>query len=335
MTAGSHPTAAAFLHGQAIGVLVVGEALVDVVSRADGSVDEAPGGSPANVALTLGRLGRAPRLLTSLADDAHGRAVRAWLEESGVGVTAVPADRTATATARLDDGGSATYEFDLRWSLPVVPPLRAGIVHIGSVAALLDPGAAAVRDIVSRLRSSALVTYDPNTRPALLGDPSAVRGQVEDLVNLSDIVKASDEDLLWLYPDREPLDIAREWLGRGPGVVVVTGGSDGARAVVRAGVVSVPAERVAVVDTVGAGDTFMGALIDSLVRGGYIDARARGRVREIGLDALRDMIRFCARAAAVTVSRPGADPPTRAELDAPVDPSVESADGHALVRGAE
>lgn len=296
------------------GVLVIGEALVDVVSRDGGQVDAAPGGSAANVALTLGRLGHTPRLLTALGDDPHGRAVLAWLAQSGVEVTAVAVPRTATATARLDAAGSATYEFDLAWDLPTVPPVAAGIVHTGSIAALLPPGDAAVRSVVEELREAALVTFDPNVRPALLGEASVARPRIEEFVALADLVKASDEDLAWLYPGRDPLDVARAWQRTGPAVVVVTTGAGGAVAVTATEVVRVAAEKVTVIDTVGAGDTFMGALIDGLLRDGYDAAPARARLRRIGGGELAEILRFSARAAAVTVSRPGADPPTRAEL---------------------
>ena len=295
-------------------ILVIGEALVDVFSRADGGVDEAPGGSPANVALALGRLGHSPRLLTRLADDERGRSVRAWLEASGVDVTAVAAPRTSTATARLDAAGAATYEFDLEWDLAGAEAASAGIVHTGSIAALMQPGATDVARILDELHESALVTYDPNIRPALLSDASVVREQVEALVAKADLVKASDEDLLWMYPGQVPLDVARSWLSTGPAVVVVTVGEGGAIAVSRSGMIVVEAQRVHVVDTVGAGDTFMGAIIDGLVREGYRDAATRTRLRDITAEQLRTILRFAALAAAVTVSRPGADPPRRDEL---------------------
>lgn len=295
-------------------IVVIGEALVDVVARPDGRVEETPGGSPANVALTLARLGHAPQLLTSLADDAHGRTVRSWLERSGVEVTAVRASKTPTATARLDANGSATYEFDLHWSLADAVVERAGVVHTGSIAALVEPGRDDVARILRQLRPTALVTYDPNVRPALLGPAAEVRHEVEALVALADLVKASDEDLRWLYPEASPLDVARDWLERGPAVVVVTAGEGGAFAAARSGIVSIEAQRVDVVDTVGAGDTFMGALIDGLIRNEYRDASARSELRGIGGAELEAILRFGALAAAVTVSRPGADPPRRDEL---------------------
>ena len=295
-------------------VLVVGEALVDVVTRLDGRVDEAPGGSPANVALTLGRLGLAPKLLTRLADDRRGREVRSWLEASGVDVAAVRAQRTATAWAHLNTEGSATYVFDLEWGLEGATVASAGIVHTGSIAALIEPGATDVTRMIAQMRESTLVTYDPNIRPALISDASVGRRKVEELVGLSDVVKASDEDLRWLYPAEDPRTVAVRWLEAGPAVVVVTTGEGGAFAVARSGVAAVAAERVEVVDTVGAGDTFMGALIGGMIRGGYRDAHARARLRGITAQEIIDMLRFAAAAAAVTVARHGADPPRRDEL---------------------
>lgn len=297
-----------------VSVLIVGESLVDVVTRFDGRTDEAPGGSPANVALTLGRLGHAPRLLTRIGDDSRGRTVVSWLEASGVDVTAVQAPRTATATAQLNAQGSAHYQFDLEWDLAGAVVNTADIVHTGSIAALMEPGAADVARIIDHLRPVALVTYDPNIRPALLGDqPTALR-QVEEMVAVTDLVKASDEDLRWLYPSRDPLDVARSWLTAGTAVAVVTTGEGGAFAVARSGVIAVEAERVDVVDTVGAGDTFMGALIDGLIRSGYRSAKARQSLRSIRVDELEAILRFSSYAAAVTVSRPGADPPLRKDL---------------------
>jgi fructokinase len=301
-------------------VVVVGESLVDIVHRAGGAVDEAPGGSPANVALTLGRLGRAPILVTRLADDDRGRRVRRWLEHSGVAVDAVAAPRTSTATAHLDAGGAATYTFDLEWDLgDDVARLAdelfgsADLVHVGSVGAFLEPGAGQVAALVRAAHGRAIVTYDPNIRPSLVRDPDAVRSRVAELIGIADVVKASDEDLRWLHPGRDAIEVAREWVIGGPALVVVTLGADGAIAVTVDAEIVIPAVSSEVVDTVGAGDTFMGALIDGLLaRGTGLDLRTPGR--GIRLDELEALLRRSAEAAAITVSRPGADPPRREEL---------------------
>jgi fructokinase len=299
-------------------VLVVGEALVDIVHRADGSIDESPGGSPANVALALGRLARRPRLLTSLGDDAHGRTVRAWLEASDVVLEGTPAARTSTAIARLDALGAASYAFAIDWRLEGSGVDVADALHVGSIAATLDPGAAAVAELVDRHRGRALLTYDPNIRPSLVDDPESVRRRVRSLIERADVVKASDEDVAWLHPGASIAEVARLWCRSGPSLVVVTLGSDGCLAIAPGFGVRVPGVPVDVVDTVGAGDTFMAALIDGLLGEGAFGVRARNVLDSLGEERLSSLLERSALAASVTVSRPGADPPTRAELEVAV-----------------
>jgi fructokinase len=301
-------------------VVVVGESLVDIVHRAGGAVDEAPGGSPANVALTLGRLGRAPILVTRLADDDRGRRVRRWLEQSGVAVDTVAALRTSTATAVLDASGAATYTFDLEWDLGgEVARLAedvfgsADLVHVGSVGAVLEPGAGQVAALVRAVHGRAIITYDPNIRPSLVRDPQAVRTRVDELIGIADVVKTSDEDVQWLHPGRDAIAVAREWVIGGPALVVVTRGAEGAIAVTADAEVVVPAVTTDVVDTVGAGDTFMGALIDGLLAR-EVGPGLRTPGGGIRPDELEALLRRSAEAAAITVSRPGADPPRREEL---------------------
>ncbi|OLT53362.1 hypothetical protein BJF88_11945 [Cellulosimicrobium sp. CUA-896] len=212
--------------------LVVGEALIDVVHRADGSVDALPGGSLANVALTLGRLGRDARLVTWIGADERGDAIRAWLAGSGVVLAPGSSDApsTSVATAHLDGDGAATYEFDLEWQVPPGTAATAStlVVHTGSIAAVLEPGASAVRDLVADARRTATVTYDPNARPALMGEPGDARERIEAMVALADVVKVSDEDLEWLVPGGDAVEVARAWLALGPALVVVTLGGAGA-----------------------------------------------------------------------------------------------------------
>ncbi|SDQ69735.1 carbohydrate kinase [Quadrisphaera sp. DSM 44207] len=299
------------------GVLVIGEALVDVVVPVDGEAVEHPGGSPANVALGLARLGRETHLLTHLGDDGRGEAVRRHLEASGVQLVegSVQPGRTSTAEAALAADGSATYAFDLTWSLPRTPLPQAPLaVHTGSIAAVLQPGAATVERIMAGASGDATTSYDPNLRPDLMGEPAAVRAPVEALVAVSDVVKLSEEDAAWLVPGTAPEELAAAWLRLGPAVVVLTRGADGMVALCRAGRVEVPAERVRVADTVGAGDSAMAALLDGLWEHGLLGGPAREALAGIGTGVLQDVVRRAVRAAAITVSRPGADPPTRAEL---------------------
>ncbi|HEX5534979.1 MAG TPA: carbohydrate kinase [Actinomycetales bacterium] len=299
------------------GILVVGEALVDVVRRPDGTVTEHPGGSPANVAIGLGRLGREVHLLTQLGDDAHGALIAAHLKASGVDLvdSSVTGTPTSTATALLDADGSATYTFDLHWALPRTPlPAEPLAVHVGSIGAVLQPGAATVERILHGAHGHATITYDPNLRPDLMGEPDLVRAHVESFVASADVVKLSEEDATWLAPDEPPVQLVQTWLRLGPSLVVLTCGARGFRAVCAAGTVEVPAEPVQVVDTVGAGDSAMAGLLDGLWDAGLLGADARGSLRGVGLGMVQRVLEHAARVAALTVSRPGADPPTREDL---------------------
>lgn len=302
---------------------MVGEALVDVVLGPDGEDrGRHPGGSPANVALGLARLEHRADLLTWLGDDQDGRIVLEHLRSSGVRVVpeGLGAARTSTATARLDASGAAEYDFDLESVVPTVDPDRlAGpegfdVVHTGSIAAVLAPGAAAVEALLSRTRHRSTISYDPNARPVLMGEPDLALAKVLAYVGVSDVVKVSDEDLAWLRPGVDPLDVASAWLMRGACLVVVTGGEKGAHALSATGTVHVPTPAIEVVDTVGAGDSFMAGLLDALASHALLGAANREKLRAVGEDVVVDVLAHAARAASITCSRAGANPPWRAEL---------------------
>ncbi|MEJ5915101.1 carbohydrate kinase family protein [Pseudokineococcus sp. 1T1Z-3] len=308
---------------RASAALVVGEALVDVVHRGE-ATREHPGGSPANVALGLARLGRPTRLLTRLVDDERGRRVAEHLGASGVVLAAPllppsPTVRTSTAQATLDADGGARYTFDLDWSLrpqdvDAVAGAASPVVVTGSLGTALAPGAEQVRTLLETLRPTSTVVYDPNLRPSIIGEATSARPGVEALVAISDVVKLSAEDAEWLFPERSPEETVRSWLGLGPALVVLTRGGDGALAVCAAGEVDEPGRRVEVADTVGAGDSFTGGLVDALWSAGLLGADRRDALAAVDLDVLRSCVAAATDVSAVTVSRPGADPPTRAEL---------------------
>jgi fructokinase len=293
-------------------VLVVGESLVDIVQRADGTSVEYAGGSAANVAVALARLGRPVQFLTAYADDDHGAAIARHLNQSAVGLVGDPRilERTATSGATIAADGSASYTFDIEWQLPAVPDLEPAVVHVCSIGAVREPGATDVRRLLERLRPHATVSYDVNARPAVTGaGPELVRA-VEDVAALADLVKASDDDLAALYPDQPVERAVERLLGLGPAAVVVTRGRSGAAWYAGGFRVEVPAADVAVADTIGAGDTFGAALIDGLWDVHALGGRLTGLRRE----EIEPVLRHAARAAAVTVSRPGADPPYRHEM---------------------
>jgi fructokinase len=292
--------------------LVIGEALIDIVERDGQTYAEHVGGSPLNVAVGLARLRRDVDFLTYIGDDPHGRRIAEYVNAAGVHLVSgsQTASRTATARLAISEDGSADFVFDLDWQLSgtpmVTPPL---FVHTGSIAAVQEPGCLAVAALVDTYHVSATITFDPNVRPSLIVDRDLARARIEHLVERSDIVKVSEEDLRWIDPDRSPERIAQTWLALGPAIVAVTMADRGATAVCAAGVARVPARPVKVVDTVGAGDAFMVGLIDALWGRGLLGAQRRAELAAIDLDALTVALEAANNAAALTVARAGADLP--------------------------
>ncbi|MFV8173260.1 carbohydrate kinase family protein [Mycolicibacterium peregrinum] len=299
--------------------LVIGEALIDIVERDGSVVGEYVGGSPLNVAVGLGRLGRGVDFLTHIADDDHGKRIVEYLESAGVQLVSgsTGASRTPTAMATLSAAGSAHYQFDIDWQLAGTPEVATPLlVHTGSIATVLEPGCRATAALLDAYRMSATLTFDPNVRPDVIRDDDIARGRIDRLVERVDIVKTSEEDLRWLDPRHSPEQIARAWLEVGPSIVTVTSGERGAFAVCRAGSVSVPARSVQVVDTVGAGDAFMTGLLDAVWSLGLLGADRRRDLSRISTETLEGVLRSAALSAALTVARPGADLPDRAARDA-------------------
>jgi fructokinase len=294
------------------GVLVVGESLIDIVQRSDGTTVEHAGGSAANVAVALARLGRPVQFLTAYGDDPHGTVLARHLNQSAVGLAGDPhsLDHTPTAVARIAADGGAAYTFDIQWRLNPLPDVTAVAVHTCSIGAVLEPGADDVRRLLEKLRPDATVSYDVNARPAVTGAGPAVVRAVEDMVALADLVKASDEDLDVLYPGEAVEQAVERLLGLGPTAVVVTRGRHGATWYGEADRVDVHATDAEVADTIGAGDTFAAGILDALWD---LDALG-GRLTGVARDEIEFVLRHAASAAAITVSRPGADPPYRHEL---------------------
>lgn len=300
-------------------VTVVGEALIDIVIPPDGEPTEHVGGSPANVAIGLARLGHRTELATHIGTDSRGQRIAALLATENVALTKGSTDavRTPTAAAHLDAAGVATYEFDLEW---ILDPAKVGVpagghLHTGSIAATLSPGGDAVLAIVEAAREHATISYDPNARPTLMGTQEQARPVIERLIAFADVVKASDEDVRWLYGTTPVTQVLAEWAALGPSVCVVTQGGEEAVVLAAGTIERFPTISTPVVDTVGAGDSFMGGLIDGLWSAGLLGADRRGALRTADDTTLRQLLERCAQIAAITVSRPGADPPRLAELN--------------------
>jgi fructokinase len=300
--------------------VVAGESLVDIVVPADGGPrHNAVGGSCLNVAVGLSRLDVPTSLVTRIGDDELGRLVLEHVEASRVTVTpgsVVAGGTTSTATAHLDEQHAATYDFELDWHLPAqeLPDDALGM-HVGSLGATLEPGRQAVLDLVrSAGRADKFVSYDPNIRPFFLGDPEAAWRDVLEIAEGARLVKLSDEDLRLLRGDDPDEDVCRELLdGRLTELVVLTRGGQGATAFTEGATVHVRAPRTDVVDTVGAGDSFMAAML-AMLSDWDVMTGGEGALRALDDSRVELLVRGAATAAAVTCSRRGANPPTRREL---------------------
>ncbi|WP_186386186.1 carbohydrate kinase [Stappia sp. TSB10P1A] len=308
-------------------ILVCGEALFDLFAEdGDGgtlTLDARIGGSPFNVAIGLARLEVPVAYFGGLSRDFFGRRLKAALEREGVD-TSLVIDSDALTTLSvvgLDASGSPAYSFygegaaDRLVTPGDLPALAEGIdtIHLGSFSALVPPVGDALLHLVRREHGRRLVAYDPNIRPTVVADLAAWRGRLDALLPNVDLLKISAEDAQTLYPGTDPAELARDWLARGPALVVVTRGREGASAFTATSTASVAGRPVTVADTVGAGDTFQAAL---LARLGDTAARSRAGLSGLGDDALADLLEYAGRASAITCTRRGADLPRRAELAA-------------------
>lgn len=303
-------------------ILAIGEALMDLVQPfgATEPAAEHPGGSPANTAMTLGRLGRPVALRTWLGNDERGRKIAEHFSASNVYVTpdSMGARYTSTALAQLDERGAATYHFDFDWSPTAVDAApSAQIIHAGSISATTPPGCHAVLEALTAARDHALITYDPNARPTLMGTPEEALEKVLAFIRVADVVKVSDEDIAWLTGGRDLEEVVAEWLHLGPAIIVVTRGKKGGLAITSHGLrrTSTPKD-VTVVDTVGAGDSFMGGILDAMWELGLRGAEAREKLHAISAEDIDAILARASAVSDVTVSRSGANPPWAHELEA-------------------
>jgi fructokinase len=300
-------------------IVVAGEALVDVVLDRFGGLIGHPGGGPYNVARTLGRLAQPVVYLGRISTDRFGERLRGQLEDDGVHLDAVvpTADPTTLALAETDGRGSATYRFyTAGTSAPGLTPEdalaalpeRVATLHVGTLGLVLEPIAHALEALVQQVSDETLVALDPNCRPAIVNDVPAYRERLARILRRTDLLKASEEDLAWLAPDRDPTDAARAFLREGPTAAVVTRGARGAVVVTPSEMIAVPAPPAEVVDTIGAGDAFGGALL------AWWHDHGLGRTDLRDRDAVLEATRFACLVAARTTERAGAVPPRASEL---------------------
>jgi fructokinase len=299
-------------------IVVAGEALIDLVPRGTGALaglKPALGGGPYNTAVALGRLGTPTAFCSRTSYDAFGEALLDGLREAGVDVSSVQrgVEPTPLAVASIDANGSAAYSFyvegtaDRLFTPPVELPARTRAVSFGTCSLVLEPGASAYEELMRTAAAQGVFTaLDPNIRAGLIPDPDAYRARFESWLPSVSLLKLSEEDALWLG------GTPREWLASGPAAVVITQGGDGLTAFTQDGAVhSVAGEKVDVVDTIGAGDTVNAALLHGLAAQ---DALSPAELLGLGASGWTRLLRFAARAAAITCSRAGAEPPYASEL---------------------
>lgn len=307
--------------------LVIGEALIDEVTELDGRQKRIFGGSPANTALALSRLGVKSFFKGRISLDQTGQDIKNFLRHAGVDLSAsieVP-DKSLVIRAKIQIDGSAKYFAELAgcsdfgWSeQELADPLPASVVvvHLGSLTSATAPGAAAVEKWAKEIKKQKLaaISFDPNIRPTLVQDAPMLKARVERIAAFSDLVKVSHEDLLWLDGQKSSAQIARRWLQAGAGVVIVTKAEAGASLFLKdSSEISLPAQKVKLVDTIGAGDTFSAAMLSQLIELKLINRT--GLNPDTSNQQWQTLIKNSLVAAAVTCSRAGANPPSRAEVN--------------------
>jgi fructokinase len=306
--------------------LICGEALIDLIPLEGGGEHHfiaTPGGSPFNVAIGLGRLGAETFFLGRLSSDPNGRRLSRCLAENGVRLDFVRTGNTPSTLACIfpPEPGQpdVRYAFYLQGTsgaaldpadMPDHLPEQIRAVHFGSFAAILPGSGSLIRDFAAA--SGRLVSYDPNIRPSLMRDRDIARPEVEACMAVADLVKLSDADAAWLYPGRSIVDIAAEILRSGPTIVAVTKGADGAEIFTATDRIAVKGVPVSIVDTVGAGDTFMATLLWGLGRRNILSRDAFGSMKS---ETLAAVAATACRAAAIVCTRVGADMPSAAELE--------------------
>jgi fructokinase len=292
-------------------VWVAGEALMDLIPVSGGDRVPMVGGGPANTAKAVARLGYKTYFIGGISSDGYGKAIDVELSSSGVDLSLVYRgdESTALAIATIDANGLAKYDFELEGTASFafdaswLPSGEPDVIHVGSVATLLEPGASALLSWVST--KSAPIIFDPNVRPSIQGEKRLYRAAVERWIEVATVVKLSEDDLNFLYGDRGDSALT-SWLDRGVSIVVVTRAEKGLKAYSKGNVVEVPAVTVELVDGVGAGDTIGAVLVEGVLIHG---------VENLVGETLKSVLSRAAKAAAITCSRAGANPPTWEDLE--------------------
>jgi fructokinase len=309
-------------------ILCCGDALFDIFAEDAGSagsvrLDARVGGSPLNVAIGLSRLGQRSSYLAKISRDMLGNRIISHLEHEGVDTSLAvrTQDPTTLAIVALDPSGVASYSFYIQGTadrslvlseLPDELPTPIEVIHVASYSTALEPTASSLQALVERHSQRRFISYDPNVRPSIVPDRAVWQARIRSLLPHAHLIKVSEEDVAFLEPGSDAQAVAMEWSRLGPSLVVVTRGDAGGAAITARGIRhSVPACRISVIDTVGAGDTFQAALLTWLAENRRLERNAAAALDERELHSL---LSFAARAAAMTCTRRGADMARRHEV---------------------
>jgi fructokinase len=305
-------------------IVCCGEALIDMLPRTskEGAAVYQPfnGGSIFNTAIALGRLGIITGFFSGISTDFFGDSLIAGLKASNVDLKYAKIwDKPTTLAFVKLDNGQARYSFyddnsaGRMLTTKDLPKLSADVnaLHFGSISLIPEPGATTLEDLMEREEKDRVICLDPNIRSNIIKDRSQYLERMGRLISMCDILKISDEDVTWITGKTELGAAARKWLNAGAKVVVITRGENGVEAFTKGFSIKVPSVNVKVVDTVGAGDTFTAGFLASLQRAGKLNKAAISYLDET---SLRNAVNYAARAAAITVSRAGANPPWVHEL---------------------
>ncbi len=297
-------------------IWVCGEVLIDLIPGADGVRVPHVGGGPANTAKALARLGHEVQFIDGISSDQYGVMSRKELLDDEVKLDlALKSDKpTCLAIVSLAENGGASYEFEidgtatfdfsLDW-LPDPSRYKPNVLHIGTLVTVIQPGADVLYDWAIRVAEFAPIVFDPNIRPAVMGDRDKYQLAVEKWAAISSVIKVSDDDMAWLYPDQKYQDVAQRWINDGAALVVITRGADGLVGITADGSVEVPGVKIEVADTVGAGDTVGAIIVEAMIEKGILNLNG---------DVLKGTLHRAAVAAGITCSRKGAQPPYKHEL---------------------
>ncbi len=297
-------------------IWVCGEVLIDLIP--DGKGERVPhvGGGPANTAKSLARLGHDVYFIDGISSDKYGQMSRQELLDDEVKLDlALNSEKpTCLAIISLNESGGASYEFEIEGTatfdfsgswLPDPSRYKPSVLHIGTLVTVIQPGADVLYDWAMQVAEFAPIVFDPNVRSVVMNDRDKYLAAVERWVAISSVVKVSDDDLAWLYPDQQCADVAKRWISDGAALVVVTRGADGLVGYTADGVVEVPGVKVDVADTVGAGDTVGAIIVEAMIEKGILNLTG---------DTLKAVLNRAAIAAGITCSRKGAQPPYKHEL---------------------